>query len=84
MERSKEEVLLEELWEQKKRKDPKLAEYDFKYQQYLVEKEAKKMVGTVFKESLFTWDKYASHDDIEKRKQAKKHKSKEKVYGEQI
>lgn len=42
------------------------------------------MVGTVFKESLFTWDKYASHDDIEKRKQAKKHKSKEKVYGEQI
>lgn len=57
-------MLLEELWEEKKKKDPKLAEYDFKYQQFLVEKEAKKMIGGVLKSNLYTWDKYADQKDI--------------------
>ena len=72
------------MWEEKKRKDPKLAEYDFKYQQFLVEKEAKKMIGGVLKSNLYTWDKYASQQDLEKRKVARLHKSKEKGYWEQV
>jgi hypothetical protein len=36
LDRPKEDVLLEELWEERKKKDPKLAEYDFKYQQFLL------------------------------------------------
>lgn len=75
---------MEDLWQEKKKNDPKLAEYDFKYQQFLVEKEAKKMIGSVVKDSLFTWDKYAIKEDIDKRKVAKQQKSKEKNYGEAV
>ena len=82
--RPKEELLLEEMWEEKKKNDPKLAEYDFKYQQFLVEKDAKKMIGSVVKSNLYTWDKYAKESEIQKRKIAKVHKSKEKDYGDQI
>ncbi len=49
MDRPEQQLLMEELWEQRKRKDPKLAEYDFKYQQFLVQKQAKKMIGSVVK-----------------------------------
>ena len=52
-------MVLEELWQQKKKNDPKLAQYDFKYQQYLVEKGAKNMIGSVVKSNIYTWDKYA-------------------------
>lgn len=72
------------MWEQRKKKDPKLAEYDFQYQQYLVEKQAKKMIGSVVKNSLFSWDKYAKKEDLDKRKVAKQHKSKQKSYGEAV
>lgn len=41
-----------------------MAEYDFKYQQFLVEKEAKKMIGEVVKTNLFTWDKYAMQNEL--------------------
>ena len=44
------------------KKDPKLAEYDFKYKQFLVEKGAKKMIGGVLQSSLYRWDKYAKHE----------------------
>ena len=59
------------MWEAKKKNDPKLAEYEFKYQQYLVEKEAKKMIGSVVKDKLFTWDKFATKEELDKRKIAK-------------
>jgi hypothetical protein len=49
-----------------------------------VEKEAKKMIGSVVKNSLFSWDKYAKKEDLDKRKTAKQHKSKEKSYGEAV
>lgn len=42
------------------------------------------MIGSVVKDSLFTWDKYAIKEDIDKRKVAKQHKSKEKSYGEAV
>lgn len=42
------------------------------------------MIGSVVKDSLFTWDKYAIKDDIDKRRIAKQHKSKEKSYGEAV
>ena len=41
---------------------PKLAEYDFKYKQFLFEKGAKKMIGGVLQSSLYRWDKYAKHE----------------------
>lgn len=43
-----------------------------------MEKEAKSIVGKVMHNSLYTWDKYALKEDIDKRKEAKLHKSKEK------
>lgn len=48
----------EELWEMKKRNDPKLAEYDAKYREYKVAKDAKSLIGNVVRKNLFTWDKY--------------------------
>lgn len=39
------------------------------------------MIGSVLKSNLYSWDKYADQRDIEKRKVARIHKSKEKYYG---
>jgi len=47
-----------------------------------VEKEAKKIIGSVVRDNLFTWDKYALKEELDKRKTAKRQKSKEKVYGQ--
>ena len=53
-----EEGEFEELWEMKKKNNPKLAEYDAKYQEYLLQKDAKNIMGHTIREKLFTWDKY--------------------------
>ena len=37
-------------------------------------------MGSVVKDSLFSWDKYAKKDELERRKVAKVHKSKEREY----
>lgn len=42
----------------KKKNDPKLAEYDAKYQQYLVSKDAKNLLGATLRSNLYSWDKY--------------------------
>ena len=64
------EVEFEELWEMKKRNNPKLAEYDSKYQEYLLQKDAKNIIGHTIRERLFQWDKY---------KQVGEEKSKPKI-----
>jgi hypothetical protein len=42
------------------------------------------MIGSVLKSNLYSWDKYADKEDLEKRKVARAHKSKEKDYGEKV
>lgn len=42
----------------KKKNDPKLAEYDAKYQEYLVSKDAKNLLGAVVRKNLYSWQKY--------------------------
>ena len=37
------------MWDQRKKNDPKIAQYEFKYQQFRVDKQAKKMIGSVIK-----------------------------------
>lgn len=46
------------MWEMRKRNDPKLAEYDAKYKQYLVSKGAKNLMGSLVRNNLYEWDKY--------------------------
>ena len=53
-----EKVEFDELWELKKQNNPKLAEYDAEYQQYLLEKDAKQIINHSIRGKLFTWDKY--------------------------
>lgn len=57
-EMGEEQIAFEDLWEMKKRNDPRLAEYDAKYQEYKVSKDAKNLLGTVVRNNLFSWDKY--------------------------
>ncbi len=52
----------------KKKNDPKLAEYDAKYQQYLVSKDAKNLLGSVFRKNLFTWDRFTQPNHPHKSK----------------
>ena len=52
------DIEFEELWEEKKKNNPKLAEYDAKYQQYLLEKDAKNIMCHTIRDRLFNWDKY--------------------------
>jgi hypothetical protein len=42
----------------KKKNDPKLAQYDAKYQEYLVSKDAKNLLGATLRNNLYSWDKY--------------------------
>ena len=69
-----EQMEFEELWELKKKNDPKLAEYDAKYQQYKVSKDAKTLIGTVVRNNLFTWDKYTQPAHQHNKSKPKLHK----------
>jgi hypothetical protein len=70
-----EQQSLEQMWEERKRADPKLAEYDQQYQQFLVEKQARKMISSVVRDKLFTWQKYSNHPPKQNVKSKDKTKS---------
>ena len=42
------------------------------------------MIGNVVKSSTHNWDKYAKQKDLERRKEARRQKSKEREYGERV
>lgn len=46
------------MWEEKLKQNPKLMEYSKKYEEYLVQKDAKNILYSTVRENLFKWDKY--------------------------